>query len=159
MKRAAAIVLLAFFALGKAEAAKPKSTLRVHLQANENDSAVFSTKMRSPTTGKNIVMEKVPRISEQDVVAFYPYQAADSSYGVLFKLSEHGKLALDTVSVERRGAFLYIFVNGRPAAEQQIDRRVSDGKIFVPSGLTQNDLALMRQQWRLMGQRKKEPRR
>ena len=156
MKRVAAFALLAFLGWSAAEGAKPKSTLRVHLEANENDSAVFSTKMKSPTTGKNIVMEKIPRISEQDVIAFYPYEAPDGTYGVLYKLSEHGKLVLDTVSIERRGAFLYIFVNGRPAAEQQIDRRVSDGKIFVPSGLTQQDLALMRQEWRLMGERTKK---
>ncbi len=154
MKRIVCVLLAILIALS-AEARKPSCSLRVHLEANANDSAIFSTQMRSPTTGKKIVMEKVPRISEQDVIAFYPYQSADGTYGVLFKLSDHGKLALDTLSVERRGAFIYIFVNGRPAAEQQIDRRVSDGKLFVASGLTQNDLALMGKDWRVMGQRKK----
>ena len=156
MKRLAACALLALLLGSGAEAKKPKCTLRVHLEANANDSAVFSTKIRSPSTGKNIVMEKVPRISEQDVAAFYPYQAPDGSYGVLFNLTDHGKLALDTMSVERRGAFVYIFLNGRPTSELQIDRRISDGKIYVASGVTQNDLALMGKEWRLIGQRKKK---
>jgi len=155
MKRIVVCALLPFLFAPIAGARKPQCTLRVHLEANPNDGAVFATQLRSSVTGKKIVMEKTPRISERDVIAYYPYQAADGSHGVLFKLSDHGKLALDTLSVERRGAFLYVFVNGRPAAELQIDRRVSDGKIYVASGLTQNDLALMKKDWRLMGQRKK----
>jgi hypothetical protein len=155
MLRRALLVFCAFAFAISAEGRKPHCTLRVHMEANAKDTAVFATQLRSPVTGRNIVIEKVPRISEQDVVAFYPYQAADGSYGVLFKLSDHGKLALDTLSVERRGAFLYVFVNGRPVSELQIDRRVSDGRLYVASGLTANDLALMRQDWRLMGQRKK----
>ena len=59
------------------------------------------------------------------------------------------------LSIEKRGTFLYVFVNGRPAAELQIDRRVSDGKLYLSSGLTTNDLALMRKDWPLIGQRKK----
>lgn len=147
--------LIAFFLPPSAGAKKPQCTLRVHVQANENDSAAFATKLRSPTTGKAIVMEKAPRISEQDVVAFYPYPAADGSYGVLFKLSDHGKLALDTLSVERRGGFVYVFVNGRPLAELQIDQRIRDGQLYVASGVTAADLALMKKEWRLVGQRKK----
>ena len=129
--------------------------MRAHVQANSNDGPVFSTELRSPVTGKNVVIEKVPTISERDVVAFRPYDAGDGSYGVLFQLSDHGKLALDTLSIERRGTFLYVFVNGRPAAELQIDRRVSDGKLYVASGLTLGDIALMRKDWPLVGVTKK----
>ena len=136
-------------------AKKPHCILRAHLEANPNDGAVFSTQLRSPVSGKNIVIEKTPTISERDVVAFRPYQVSDGSYGVLFHLSDHGKLALDTLSVERRGRFLYVFVNGRPAAELQIDRRISDGKLYIASGLTLADLALMRKDWPLAGSPKK----
>ena len=155
MQRSALLLFIALALAPATDARKLQCTLRVHLEANANDSEVFASSMRSAVTGKKIVMEKIPRLSEQDVVAFYPYQAADGTFGALFKLSEHGKLVLDTLSVERRGAFLYIFVNGRPAAEQQIDRRVSDGKLYLASGLTQNDLQLMGKDWRVMGERKK----
>lgn len=154
MKSIVACAFVGLFSMTSAEGGKPHCTLRAHVEANARDGAVFSTQMRSPTTGKNIVIEKVPTISERDVVAFYPYQAADGSYGVLFQLDDHGKLALDTLSVEKRGTFLYVFVNGRPAAELQIDRRVSDGKLYVASGLTQADLQLMGKQWRLMGRKR-----
>ncbi len=70
------------------------------------------------STGKNIVIEKIPTISERDVVAFTSLPGGrDGSYGVLFQLDDHGKLALDTLSVEHRGTFLYVFVNGRSVAE------------------------------------------
>jgi len=155
MKLIAACALFALLLPALSEARKPRCTLRVHLEANERDSEVFASQMRSPATGKKVVIEKAATISENDVVAFHPYQASDGSYGVLFKLNDHGKLALDTLSVERRGRFLYIFVNGRPVSELQIDRRVSDGQLYVASGLTQSDVQLMAKEWRVIGQRKK----
>jgi hypothetical protein len=147
-----ALVVAAF---SSAEAAKPHCTLRVHLEANANDSDIFASTMRSAVTGKKIVMEKVPRISEQDVVSFYPYRGDNGSYGVLLRLSDHGRLALDAMSVERRGAYVYVFVNGRPVSEMQIDRRITDGQLYLASGLTQNDLALMGKDWRVIGRPKK----
>jgi hypothetical protein len=85
-----------------------------------------------------------PRISENDVMAFYPYTAANGSYGALFKLDEHGLVAPDALSIERRGSLLFVFINGRPITELEIDRRVSDGKIYIPSGLTSADIELMK---------------
>lgn len=129
--------------------------MRVHLEGNANDGPVFSSQMLSPATRKPVVIQKTPVISEQDVIAFKPYETAHGSYAVLFQLNDHGKLALDTLSVERRGRFLYVFVNGRPVAELQIDRRVSDGQLYIASGLTAADVALMNKDWRLIGARKK----
>jgi hypothetical protein len=155
MRSILACALVVLSSMTSAEGKKPKSTLRVHVQANVHDTEVFSSNFRSQTTGKNMVIEKIPTISERDVLAFYPVPAADGSYGVLFQLDDHGKLALDTLSVEHRGRFLYVFVNGRPTAELQIDRRVSDGKLYVASGVTEKDLVLMRKDWPLIGQQKK----
>ena len=148
-------ILLLLLGATASEARKPRTTLRAHLEANSNDGTAFSTQLRSPVSSKSIVIEKVPTISERDVVAFSPYPAADGTFGVLFQLSDHGKLALDTLSVERRGQFLYVFVNGKAAAELQIDRRVSDGKLYVASGLTAADIELMKKEWPLIGQPKK----
>ena len=155
MKRIVAWALVGWISITNASGGKPHCTLRAYVEANVHDGEVFATQLRSQTTGKKIVIEKVPTISERDVIAFYPYQAGDGSYGVLFQLNDHGRLALDTLSIEKRGTFLYVFVNGRPAAELQIDRRVSDGKLYLSSGLTQADLVLMRKDWPLIGQRKK----
>jgi hypothetical protein len=128
--------------------------LRVHAQANPRDTAVFATSVRAQVSGKDVAIEKMPRISEQDVIAFYPYAAANGTYGALFQLDEHGRVTLDALSVERRGSFLFVFINGRTITELEIDKRVSDGRIYVPSGLTGADIELMKKDWRLIGQRR-----
>lgn len=130
-------------------------TFRVHAQANPQDTDAFSTSARARSSGKDVAVEKMPWISERDVAAFFPYPAQDGTYGALFQLDEHGRVVLDTLSVERRGGFLFVFVNGRLITELQIDKRVSDGKIYVPSGLTAADIEVMKKDWRLIGQRKR----
>jgi hypothetical protein len=129
--------------------------LRVHAQANQRDTAVFATSVRAQVSGKDVAIEKMPRISEQDVIGFYPYAAANGTYGALFQLNEHGRVALDALSIERRGSFLFVFINGRPITELEIDKRVSDGRLYVPSGLTGADIELMKKDWRLIGQGKR----
>jgi hypothetical protein len=59
------------------------------------------------------------------------------------------------LSVEHRGGLLFIFINGRPITEFQIDKRVSDGRIYIASGLTAADIELMKKDWRIIGQRKR----
>jgi hypothetical protein len=143
------------FALIDAAAKERHCTFRVHAQANARDTDVFSTSAGATSSGKNIAIEKLPWISEHDVMAFSAYPAADGTFGALFQLDDHGRTVLDTLSVERRGGFLFVFINGRMITSLQIDKRVSDGKIYVPSGLTAADLGLMKKQWRLLGERKR----
>ena len=144
MKSAALAVLLVLAASATA-AAKTRSTFRVHAQANESSGPVFSNTVQF--LGRTVTIEKMPTVSEQDVAGVKTYRASDGTYGALFELDEHGRLALDTLSIDRRGGRLFIFVNGRPVTELQVDRRVSDGKIYLASGLTANDVQLLRRDW------------
>ena len=128
---------------------------RVHAEANPQDTAVFSSSIRALFSGKQVAIERIPRLSERDVVAFYPYSASDGTYGVLFQLDEHGRIVLDALSVERRGSLLFVLINGRPITELQIDRRVSDGRIYIASGLSNADIDLMKKDWQLIGEKKK----
>ena len=159
MKRLCALVACVFLVWPAAKAlsaSKPRHCiLRVHAQANPRDTDVFATSVRAQLSGKDVAIEKMPWISEHDVIAFSPYQARDGTYGALLQLDEHGRVVLDTLSVERRGSFLFVFVNGRPITELEIDKRVSDGKIFIPSGLTAGDIESMKRDWRLIGQKKR----
>jgi hypothetical protein len=143
------------FALIDAAAKQRHCTFRVHAQANPHDTDVFSMPARATSSGKEIAIEKLAWISEHDVMAFSPYPAPDGTFGALFQLDDHGRTVLDTLSVERRGGFLFVFINGRMITELQIDKRVSDGKIYIPSGLTTADVELMKKQWRSVGQRKR----
>ena len=111
--------------------------------------------VRTTFSGKNIAIQKLPWITEHDVVAFSPYPARDGTFGALFQLDEHGRVVLDTLSVERRGGVLFVFINGRMITELQIDKRVSDGRIYIPSGLTAADVEGMKKKWSLPGKRQR----
>jgi len=145
------VALLAISATGKDR----HVSFRIHAEANPNDTATFSSSVRALFSGKQVAIERMPRLSERDVVAFYPMSAGDRNYGALFQLDDHGRLALDALSIERRGSLLFVLINGRPITELQIDRRVSDGRIYIPSGLTKADIDLMKKDWRLIGQSKR----
>ena len=155
MKILGAIVLCLLWAPVGGFAKQRHCTFRVHAQANPRDTEVFSTSVHAQVSGKEIAIEKMPWISERDVVAFAAYPTANGTYGALFQLDDHGRVVLDTLSVERRGSLLFVFINGRPITELEIDRRVSDGKIYIPSGLTSGDVELMKKDWRMIGQRKR----
>jgi hypothetical protein len=151
MKSAFAGLMLASLAFHSAFGKDRHCMFRVHAEANLQDTAVFATSVRARLSGKSVAIEKLPRISERDVVAFYPYSLGNRNFGALFQLDDHGRLTLDALSVERRSGFLFVFINGRAITELQIDKRVSDGKIYIASGLTATDIALMKKDWRLIG--------
>jgi len=155
MRTLCAFAFCLVFAAAEGLAKQRHCTFRLHAQANPKDTTVFATSVRARVSGKDVVIEKIPRISENDVIAFYPYSATNGTYGALFQLDEHGRVALDALSIERRGSLLFVFINGRPITELEIDRRVSDGKIYIPSGLTSADIELMKKNWRIIGQRKR----
>jgi hypothetical protein len=158
MKILGAIVLCLLWAPVGGFAKQRHCTFRVHAQANPRDTEVFSTSVPAQVSGKEIAIEKMPWISERDVMAFSAYPAPDGTYGALIQLDEHGRVVLDTLSIERRSSFLFVFIDGRFITELQIDKRVSDGKIYIPSGLTAADIDLMKKDWRLIGERKHQSR-
>jgi hypothetical protein len=155
MKRCWAIAFSFLLMLSTGLGKNRHCMLRLHMEANARDTEVFATSVRAKFSGKDIAIERMARISEGDVTAFYPYHAADGSYGVLLQLDEHGRVTLEALSIERRGSLLFVFVNGRPVTEFEIDKRVSDGRIYIPSGLTAADIQLMKKDWRLLGAKKK----
>jgi len=155
MRTLGVLALCLTVALTLAIAKQRHCTFRVHAQANPHDTDVFSMSTRARSSGKDVAIQKLPWITEHDVVAFAPYPAPDGTFGALFQLDEHGRVVLDTLSVERRGGFLFVLINGRLITELQIDKRVSDGKIYIPSGLTAADIEVMKKDWRLIGRRKR----
>jgi len=125
--------------------------LRIHAEANPQDTEVFSTSVKAQVSGKQVSIERAARITEWDVAAFYPYSVGNGQFAALLQLDDHGRVALDSLSVERRGGFLFVFINGRAITELQIDKRITDGQIFIPYGLTAADLLLMKKDWKMMG--------
>ena len=110
------------FALIDAAAKQRNCTFRVHAQANAQDTDVFSMPARATSSGKDVAIQKLAWITEHDVMGFSPYQAPNGTFGALFQLDDHGRVVLDTLSVERRGGFLFIFINGRSTSEYRMER-------------------------------------
>ena len=155
MNRFWASLLLLLLAAEPSLAKNRHCMLRVHTEANPADTEVFSTSVRAKLSGKEVAIEKVARITENDVQGYYPYPLGNGQFGVLLQLDEHGRVALDALSVERRGGFLFVFINGRAITELQIDKRVTDGQLYIPSGLTSVDIELMKRDFKLIGQKKR----
>ena len=154
MKSIFASLIVALFAASVLGKDQP-CVFRIHAEANPNDTASFSASVPALFSGKRVAIERMPRLSERDVVAFYPYSAKDGSSGALFQLDEHGRVALDELSVEQRGRLVFVLVNGRPVAQLEVDQRVSDGRIYIASGLTKADIDSFKKCWRLIGAKKK----
>ena len=151
MKMFCATMLALLLALPSGVAKDRHCMFRLHAEANPRDTAAFATSVPAQFSGKDIAIERMPRISERDVAAFYPYSAGNGTYGALFQLDDHGRIALDALSIERRGSLLFAFINGRPITELESDKRVADGKIYIASGLTAADVESMKKDWRLIG--------
>src|SRR5256885_13222185 len=76
MKSIFASLILALFAVSVA-GKEQHCIFRVHAEANPNDTAVFSSSVRALFSGKQVAIERMPRLSERDVVAFYPYSRSE----------------------------------------------------------------------------------
>ena len=155
MTRALAVAFITTMVTAVVFAKAKHCLVRVYAQANAKDTDVFASPITTPISGKSIFIEKIPTVSERDIVAFRAYPGANGTFGALLQLDEHGRLALETLSIEHRGSVLVVVVNGRAATELMVDRRVSDGQLYIASGLTAADIELMKKDWPQIGQKKR----
>ncbi len=151
MRRFLLIPLLVVLGLASIAGAKktPLVTIRFYAEVGESNGDTFGTTVRLLDGLSSIRVSKIATISEQDIVAFTPFQNADGSIGAYFYLDDHGQLLLETLSMEQRGKILIALVNGRHVADLLIDKRISDGIAVIPSGLIPQDLDLMRKKLKL----------
>ncbi len=147
-ERLALPLFIAAIGFAGAHRQDPKIFVRFHVQTAELDGS-FSTPVQLTNPPKTIYVEKVPSISERDIVSFSPYKAADGSYGAAFQLDRHGQLTLQTLTLEKHGAILLATVNGRPVTPLAIDKPVSDGIIYLPFGLSLADVKALGESFKL----------
>lgn len=148
--------LLPFLALLLIAAGKkqPPLTVRFYTEANAKDTSTFAVPVQLQYPPRTAYVSKIAAISERDVVAIYPFQAADGSLGCAFKLDEHGTIALDTLSVEHRGTALVAVVNGRQVIDMLIDKHVTDGIVVIPSGLAPQEILSLKKTFKTIGSQK-----
>ena len=129
----------------------PTIPIRFYGQVNSFD-PTFTAKIKIGNPPREIIIEKIPSISERDVASFYPYRAADGSYSVVLQLDSHGAAVLEALSAQKIGMMLIASVSGRLTATLKIDKPISDGIVFIPYGLTVADIRAMGASFSLMGE-------
>jgi len=144
------LLALAFLAA----AHKPKLTIRFHIEAHSSSGSAFAIEAPLPGSTKTLSISKIADISENDVAAIFPFPADDGTMGCALKLDNHGQIILASISQEYRGTLLLGFVNGRAVTAMLIDRKVLDGIITIPRGLTPDEIALMKKAFPTLGEKK-----
>ncbi len=112
----------------------------------------FTAKVKIGHPLREVVIEKIPSISERDVASFYPYRAADGSYSVVLQLDGHGTAVLEALSAQKIGLLIIASVGGRLTAALKVDKPINDGIVFIPYGLTVADIRAMGASFSLMGE-------
>lgn len=142
MQRFATLVLLALAPLFMGMNKKPKFTITIHAQADEMD--VPKTMFPVEIGGRRILFKILPEISQENVVAFHPFDSeSGNGKGVALQLEVRGRGNLEIATRTRRGEMLLAMVNGKPADYLTIDRSVTDGIITIWQGFTPEVIAEM----------------
>ena len=131
---------------------KPETTVRFFTEANAQDTDRFAAPIILHNPPRQAYISYIPDVSERDVAAIYPFPAPDGTFGCAFKLDEHGKIALNTLSIERRGSSLVAFINARQVIDMTIDRVISDGIIVIQFGITPQEIELLKARFNILGQ-------
>ena len=130
---------------------KPPMTFRVHAETHQRDTEVFAIPLTMGDPPMNLVVEKMPLISEHEVKAFYPFESTGGTYGVYFQLDNHGTKAWEALTTTRRSGFLVVVYNGRPLTRLRLGRPVRDGIVMVPHGITAEEIAVLEQRYPKIG--------
>jgi len=135
---------------------QPTLSIRFYTQTSQQDTDSFA----APVTllnGQQTYIDQIASISDRDIVAVYPFPVADGSGGCAFKLDDHGQIALDSLSVEKRGTLLIATIGSRQVSDILIDQRVSDGVLTIPSGINTDEMKQILAKFPVMGAKKRQP--
>jgi hypothetical protein len=135
-------------------AKKPKLTVRFHVEALGNAGGKFTAPCRFHFPERQGFIEAVPFASDRNIQAIYPVRHADGSLGCAFQLDASGRLGLETISSDRRGSSMVVFMATKQGTHQVIDlvldKPIRDGIIYVPRGISPGEMALLEKQFPVM---------
>ena len=140
---------------------KPKVSIRFYTEVNSQVGSTFAMQAHLENMKRDVYLNRVPEFSDLQIKAIYPFPASDGTWGCAFQLSEQGRIRLETLSTESRGTALVVVIGTKKGQHQVtdmlIDRPVTDGVITVPKGITDIELAVMRKQFKVLGEEKEKP--
>ncbi len=148
-RRLLLIPLLGLCCLGMGRK-KPDLSIRFYTETSPNDSGAFATRVML-LNGQPTYVDQIAAISEHDIAGVYPFPAPDGSAGCAFKLDARGTIALDTLSVTKKGTILVAAIDGRQVVDILIDQRVTDGIVTIANGITLDEVKAMEKQFPVIG--------
>jgi hypothetical protein len=144
----------------RAMSQKQEVTIRFHTEASPNDGAAFAIPVNLIYQRRQVYLSRVPDFSEKQIDRIFPYPAKDGSWGCVFKLTPQGRIRLETMSGEIRGAVLVVFIGtkagNRQISDMIIDRPVTDGIISVPRGFSEIEILALKKQFKTIGSQDKK---
>jgi hypothetical protein len=158
MKAFRLIMLVTIAACLCGGAKKPKLRIHFHVEAMGNAGGQFTVPVNFKNPPRAGYIETIAFASERNVAAIFPVANPDGTLGCAFQLDQSGRLALETLSRDRRGSSIYISMGTKQGSHQVIDmvidKPITDGIIYVPTGITPGELNMLRQLYPIMGQPK-----
>lgn len=140
-----ALFLAAIFLFGYAGSSPPPATLRVHVQT-ENQGAmgtqIVPVTLYNPN--KQIMVRAQPELSERDVVKVES-SPSDVANAMRITFSEHGRIVLNTFTMENQNRIMVVFLNGRVVYAPVIDKVVLDGTLIIPRGVVEEEVMQLRE--------------
>src|SRR5687768_5366285 len=132
--RVAPLLMLLLLPLVVGFSKKPKYTITIHAQAEEQSDmskSMFPIKIE----GKQMVFKVIPEISQQNVVAFHPFDSPTGGKGVALQLDSRGRDSIYIASRTRQGEILLAMVNGQPADYVVVDQVIENGMVTLWRGV------------------------
>lgn len=125
---------------------KPKFSVTIHMQANEMD--VPKTMFPVMLEGKKIMFKILPEISQENVVAFHPFDSPSGvGKGITLQLETRGRGALEIATRTATGQLMLAMVNGKPVDYVVMDVPVSDGLYTIWGGVPPELIPEMEKKW------------
>ena len=131
--RLAPLLLLAVLPLFMSFSSKPKFTITFHAQADDMDPR--KTMFPMQIEGRNMLFKLIPEASQQNIVAFHPFDSDTGEKGVSLQLDFRGRESLNIVTRTRQGQFLLAMINGKPVDYLVIDQVIDNGLITIWRGV------------------------
>ncbi|TSA31472.1 MAG: hypothetical protein D4R65_11085 [Verrucomicrobiaceae bacterium] len=144
-------LVLSVLPLHAGEKKPPPVSIRLHSEGNEKEGDSFVTPIELTNPQKKIFIRRVPILTERDIKKFLPFPGRDGMVGAYFFLDPHGADKLEQFTTEDRGKLAVVMINGRVGAALKVDKRVTDGILFVPGGIMPNEVALLQAKYPVIG--------
>jgi hypothetical protein len=117
---------------------RPEFMFRIHLEAGkgENPKQVITLNM-GRELGVNPVRQ-FAEISENDLQSI----VMRPDGGAFITFNPGGRTRLEALTTSNKGRLMCVFLNARFIYAAEIDMELKGGRLFLPSGVTEEDVAL-----------------